>query len=83
MKFDDFLSNDKRSFLKILSGYLFLRFDLIFTFFYPSIFIPFHIKISLFFFDLNLSFCLNALLFTDGYIMQKNLETRTTLLTVK
>ncbi len=83
MKFNSISSQDKRSFLRILSNYILLRFDIIYTFFYPTILIPFHIKISLFFFDLNLSFCLNAILFSDEYITQRNLETRTTLLTVK
>ncbi len=68
MKFENILLEDKRTFFRILAHYILFRFDPIYTFFYPSIFMPFHIKISLFFFELSLSFCFNAILLSDEYI---------------
>jgi hypothetical protein len=83
MKFENILLEDKRTFFRILAHYILFRFDPIYTFFYPSIFMPFHIKISLFFFELSLSFCFNAILLSDEYITQRNLETSKMLVTVK
>lgn len=74
---------DKRGYLKIIWHYLLIRHDLISTFVYSSIFVPFHFRISKFFLFINLNWCVNAIFFSDDLIQQRNMETNKVLIAVK
>jgi len=74
MTSDQVIKYEKRGFLKILWHYIYLKHELVSTFIFPSILIPFHIRITSFFLIINLKWCLNAMLFTDDLIQLRNLE---------
>ena len=82
MKFDEIVKFDKRHFLKILWHYVFVRFSPISSFFYPSISNPIHLRISQFFLLMSLNWFINAVLFSDELIRQRNLETNKLMISV-
>jgi len=77
------LELENRSFLRIFYDYLLIKHIWFHTFIFSSISHPFHIRISLFFFGLSNSFCVNAIFFSDDYINLRNTEKSTVLINVK
>jgi len=82
MNSEQVIKYDKRSYCKIVWQYIYVRHDIIATFIYSSIFIPFHIRISKFFLLINLNWCINAILFSDDLIEKRNFEENKLLITV-
>ena len=79
---DQVLEMDKRGYFRIFYDYLLLKHIWFYTFIYTSISHPFYIRISLFFFGLSNSFCLNAILFSDDLINSRNVENDKVLINV-
>jgi hypothetical protein len=82
MNNDEIIKYDKRSFFKIFLAMLFIRHDLSYSFAYPTISVPFHLRISYLTLNISISFCLNAILFSDKLIEDRNLESNKVLATV-
>jgi len=83
MESEHVIKFDKRPLLKILYHYILLRHTFVLTFLFSSIFIPFHVRISKFFLLLNLNWCINAILYTDDLIEQRNIESNKIFINVK
>jgi hypothetical protein len=82
MNNDQIIKFDKRGFLKIYLSMLFIRHDLSYSFAYPTISVPFHLRISYLFLSISINFCINAILFSDTLIENRNLESNKVLATV-
>jgi hypothetical protein len=74
MDADKVIELDKRSIFRIFYNYLLLKYIWFYTFIYGSISHPFYLRISLFFFFISNTFCINAILFTDDIIDIRNVE---------
>ena len=73
MNSDQIITFDKRTTFKIYLDYLYKRHDISFIFAYPNIFLPFHLRISYFFFHLYIDICVASMTFTDSFIEYRNL----------
>jgi len=82
MNNDQIIQYDKRHPMRIYKDLLFIRHDLSYSFAYPSIFTPFHVRISYLCLNISLTFFINAILFSDELIENRNLESNKVLITV-
>lgn len=82
MSNDQIIEQDNRSPWRIYKDIFYIRHDLSYSFVYPNIFDPFHIRISYLFLTISITFCINAILFSDEQIENRNLESNKVLITV-